>query len=516
VLAAERGDGVIEADTEQIEKDLERSNITAGQDGDSAAHHCSLRRLLRAWCLLRPEVGYVQGMNLAASVALEVLGGDEDAAFALFSALLSRLPADFFSQTPPLHGFNVEVRALALLLEERFPAVGGLRHLLYEVLPIWASKCFLTIWAGALSVDCVLAVWDAMLSTGAPATNLSVAAALLEPIISSVDSEVEGVDLCEEMAGCLSAATFTRVRKAPAVTPAEAARLRGQARLFVEAEMPTEPGPIDAMGVISMFELPACRVEVLSKPRPLSSADCELALRDGLSHDSVARAADFRKRLFSMLCIDEKGLDDPRLLVVVLIARLSTAGLLMKLRHIFDVYDEDQSGALEPNEQRALAQAFYLLARVSRDCPDPQLARALLASPEASSSCTEASSSYTSPYPPLHEDPQMPCALPAPFVRARSSVQSRASARASRWTSVQRATHATFAVKEQSWKRANLFVDLLAAMDLNRDGKISFCEWTYGVLAQPSLCHFLMAIYNRQSTSTPLGSATELSRVSRR
>ena len=35
----------------------------------------------------------------------------------------------------------------------------------------------------------------------------------------------------------------------------------------------------------------------------------------------------------------------------------------MKLRHIFDVYDEDQSGALEPNEQRALAQVTREVAR---------------------------------------------------------------------------------------------------------------------------------------------------------
>uniref|UniRef100_A0A7S0IMS5 EF-hand domain-containing protein n=1 Tax=Calcidiscus leptoporus TaxID=127549 RepID=A0A7S0IMS5_9EUKA len=78
----------------------------------------------------------------------------------------------------------------------------------------------------------------------------------------------------------------------------------------------------------------------------------------------------------------------------------------------------------------------------------------------------------------------MPCSLPAPARRSPTA--------GLRWASVKSYARATIAMREQSWKRADRFVKLLKAMDLNQDGKLSFSEWTHGVLAQPGLCHFLM------------------------
>ena len=86
-----------------------------------AEHREALRRLLRAWCILRPDWGYSQAMNFSAAVALVVADHDEATAFAIFVALVHRLPPDFFAEAPPLRGFQVELGALTSLLEERMP-----------------------------------------------------------------------------------------------------------------------------------------------------------------------------------------------------------------------------------------------------------------------------------------------------------------------------------------------------------------------------------------------------------
>ena len=104
--AAERGDGLSDPDRVHIEKDLARSQVACleGLVGteQKEEHMAAVGRVLRAWCVLRPDVGYVQGMNFAAAVLLALLASDEADAFAVFHALLMRLPADFFSKSPSL------------------------------------------------------------------------------------------------------------------------------------------------------------------------------------------------------------------------------------------------------------------------------------------------------------------------------------------------------------------------------------------------------------------------------
>ena len=119
--AAERNLGLRAKDSRQIEVDLNRSSVAVlpVPEAGKEAHRKSLRRVLRAWCVLRPEVGYSQAMNFVASAMLCVVERDENAAFRLFAALLGRLPPDFYAEQPPLRGFTVEVDALLHLLERR-------------------------------------------------------------------------------------------------------------------------------------------------------------------------------------------------------------------------------------------------------------------------------------------------------------------------------------------------------------------------------------------------------------
>ena len=124
--AAERNLGLRAKDSRQIEVDLNRSSVAVlpVPEAGKEAHRAALRRLLRAWCVLRPEVGYSQAMNFVASAMLCVVEHDENAAFRLFAALLGRLPPDFYAEQPPLRGFTVEVDALLVPLHAACAQVG--------------------------------------------------------------------------------------------------------------------------------------------------------------------------------------------------------------------------------------------------------------------------------------------------------------------------------------------------------------------------------------------------------
>ena len=63
-----------ETDREMIDKDVHRAGREAlgVADEDAKSHREALRRVLHAWCVLRPEVGYCQAMNAVAAALLVV------------------------------------------------------------------------------------------------------------------------------------------------------------------------------------------------------------------------------------------------------------------------------------------------------------------------------------------------------------------------------------------------------------------------------------------------------------
>ena len=154
-----------------------------------------LRRILRAWCVLRPDYGYAQAMNFSAAVTLWVAGHDEAKAFSLFVALVHRLPTDFYAETPPLRGFQVELSTLTTLLDDMMPTLlnaadGALR----EALPLVACKWFLNLFVDTLPLPLLLAVWDLILMTPPAAPDGAAGASLLkEPPSAAVAPTTESV-----------------------------------------------------------------------------------------------------------------------------------------------------------------------------------------------------------------------------------------------------------------------------------------------------------------------------------
>jgi len=183
-LAVTQGELLQRSDKHQIQMDLHRSQVPglAIEDAERAAHLEALERILHAWCALRPELGYVQGMNFTAAVMLAVCNNVAES-FTLFTALITRLPAYFYDEA--LSGFQVEVEALLLLLEDKSTLLDGdggqfLRMALPTVLCEW----YLKLWVGCLPLRCLLQLWDLMLTgdvdkDGATCVTLNVSLALL-------------------------------------------------------------------------------------------------------------------------------------------------------------------------------------------------------------------------------------------------------------------------------------------------------------------------------------------------
>ena len=66
-----------------------------------------MRSVLRAWSVICPDVGYVQGQNFVAAAMLVICEHDIDETVTLCVLLLRTLPNDFFSTS--LLGCRVEV-----------------------------------------------------------------------------------------------------------------------------------------------------------------------------------------------------------------------------------------------------------------------------------------------------------------------------------------------------------------------------------------------------------------------
>ncbi len=116
-----------EPERTSVRKDTRRSmpafcDAIAPAGLDLGAHAAALERLLCAWVLYDPEIGYVQAMNLVASTLLLLLDGDEEASFWVLVTLLRQLPPQFYSRAPSqLLGFWVEVEVLSQLSERSRP-----------------------------------------------------------------------------------------------------------------------------------------------------------------------------------------------------------------------------------------------------------------------------------------------------------------------------------------------------------------------------------------------------------
>ena len=131
------------------------SHSTAGQDLPYHSHVHSvadgealeaLRRVLRAYALYNPAVGYCQGMNFVAGTLLLVC--EEQEAFWLLAYVIEEvLPKAYL---PSMMGLICDQEILAMLLQQHEPEIA--QHMTSIGLPMqmWVTGWLITLMQGSL------------------------------------------------------------------------------------------------------------------------------------------------------------------------------------------------------------------------------------------------------------------------------------------------------------------------------------------------------------------------------
>ncbi|GLE09170.1 hypothetical protein PINS_up020761 [Pythium insidiosum] len=157
-------------DVLEIEKDLPR---TFPQDAVAAVGDASerrrlarqqheLRRVLQAYCLRNPTIGYCQSMNFLGAVLLQHL--EEEEAFWVLVAMLEDLLPQFHSHS--MLGSRAELRVFTDLVHQKLPALAQhLQALGVDLAPV-TPKWFLCLFLNTLPLATVLRIWDVFFCEG--------------------------------------------------------------------------------------------------------------------------------------------------------------------------------------------------------------------------------------------------------------------------------------------------------------------------------------------------------------
>uniref|UniRef100_A0A6I8NKI7 TBC1 domain family member 2A n=1 Tax=Ornithorhynchus anatinus TaxID=9258 RepID=A0A6I8NKI7_ORNAN len=151
---------------QQIELDLNRT-FTNNRHfvSPTSKFIAKLRRVLLAFSWQNPTIGYCQGLNRLAAIALLVLEEEESSFWCLVAIVETIMPADYYSKT--LIASQVDQRVLLDFLSEKLPRL--MAHLkLHKIdLSLVTFNWFLVVFVDSLVSDILFRVWDAFLYEGA-------------------------------------------------------------------------------------------------------------------------------------------------------------------------------------------------------------------------------------------------------------------------------------------------------------------------------------------------------------
>ncbi|KAL8970504.1 MAG: hypothetical protein Q9183_001491 [Haloplaca sp. 2 TL-2023] len=168
-------------DIESIERDLHRTfpdNIHFKPDqpaerGSETALLSSLRRVLQAFAIHRPQIGYCQSLNFLAGLLLLFLP-EEKTFWMLHIITHSYLPG---THELSLEGANVDLWVLMLALKESSPSmwakvgvggeeVGSMQAAHLPPISLCTTSWFMSMFIGTLPIESVLRVWDTVFYEG--------------------------------------------------------------------------------------------------------------------------------------------------------------------------------------------------------------------------------------------------------------------------------------------------------------------------------------------------------------
>ncbi|XP_034722377.1 TBC1 domain family member 2A [Etheostoma cragini] len=148
----------------QIQLDLHRT-LTTNQHFSSPSSPAlqQLRRILLAFSWQYPAIGYCQGLNRLAALALLVLQSEEDAFWCLV-AVVDIMPQDYY--TKDLLASQADQRVLKDFLSEKLPRLSTHLQDLDVDVSLVSFNWFLVVFVESLPSNMLLPLWDAFLYEG--------------------------------------------------------------------------------------------------------------------------------------------------------------------------------------------------------------------------------------------------------------------------------------------------------------------------------------------------------------
>ena len=140
----------------QIDKDLERTFPEHDEYQDKQGRE-ALRRVLVAYSLRNPTIGYCQSMNFMAAMLLLVTLTEEEAFWLMVAAVEDLLP-DYFSSS--LLGVQVDAKVFVDLVSVHCKKLYAHFQEIGMLLELTATQWLMCLYVGYLPADCQMRVWD--------------------------------------------------------------------------------------------------------------------------------------------------------------------------------------------------------------------------------------------------------------------------------------------------------------------------------------------------------------------
>ncbi|RLM97651.1 hypothetical protein BBO99_00004205 [Phytophthora kernoviae] len=153
-----------------IEKDLPRtfplalrSSMRHSQEAvEGSDNFGELRRVLQAYSLRNPAVGYCQSMNFLAAVLLQHMGEEE--AFWVLAAIVEELTPQYHTRT--MTGSRADQRVFSDLVTQKLPTLATHLQALGVDFEPFTLKWFLCLFLNTLPFEPVMRIWDVFFCEG--------------------------------------------------------------------------------------------------------------------------------------------------------------------------------------------------------------------------------------------------------------------------------------------------------------------------------------------------------------
>ncbi|XP_066523071.1 TBC1 domain family member 2A isoform X2 [Hoplias malabaricus] len=149
----------------QIQLDLHRT-LTTNQHFSSPSSPAleQLHRVLLAFACQNPTVGYCQGLNRLAALALLVLQNEEDAFWCLVAIVQFIMPQDYYTKN--LLGSQADQRVFKDFMAEKMPRLVAHLELHNVDVSLVTFNWFMVVFVESLPSDTLLKIWDAFFFEG--------------------------------------------------------------------------------------------------------------------------------------------------------------------------------------------------------------------------------------------------------------------------------------------------------------------------------------------------------------